>query len=395
MKCIGVILIITAFIFMHANCDNKTIFLAQLTSEGARSYIGSNPIDKEWEFGPGEITSMGLRQQYLVGYDLKVNYAVALDLERKTGTRQEPLPIYSPWQVNIRSTNHNYTLMGAQAGLEALYPPDARDDLTSDQAKIAEPPGDNTSIVDDIKNLENKIMPNNFQTLPIHAMDFDKDTVLMKDWCQDIETMNKEEVSQQAFTDEISNKYSEALNKFKDLMVQDNLTIHEIYDYMDGLYTAQFNLDNIGEFGAIYDDLMKFRFDYYTQYWNNDQSRKVFANGFVQDLKRYLADAKEQYENEVLDNYKEIKMSLYYGTLESAYVISRQFGYNHTEGPLFSSQLLLELFIDDENTYQVKVMFNKQDITLGGDCGDKTVCELSSFNSLLQSMTASESQMAD
>ena len=395
MKCIGVILIITAFIFMHANCDNKTIFLAQLTSEGARSYIGSNPTDKVWEFGPGEITSMGLRQQYLVGYDLKVNYAVALDLERKTGTRQEPLPIYSPWQVNIRSTNHNYTLMGAQAGLEALYPPDARDDLTSDQAKIAEPPGDNSLIVDDIKNLENKIMPNNFQTLPIHAMDFDKDTVLMKDWCQDIETKNKEEVNEQAFIDKISNKYSEALNKFKDLMVQDNLTIHEIYDYMDGLYTAQFNLDNIGEFGAIYDDLMKFRFDYYTQYWNNDQSRKVFANGFVQDLKRYLADAKEQYENEVLDNYKEMKMSLYYGTLESAYVISRQFGYNHTEGPLFSSQLLLELFIDDENTYQVKVMFNKQDITLGGDCGDKTVCELSSFNSLLQSMTASESQMAD
>jgi hypothetical protein len=67
----------------------------QVSSEGFRTGYGDNPLNTTWAPGPNEILPMGLRQHYLVGYDLKESVCAGMDLEA----------VYSPHQIYIRSTN--------------------------------------------------------------------------------------------------------------------------------------------------------------------------------------------------------------------------------------------------------------------------------------------------
>lgn len=256
--------------------ETQNVFLAQLTAEGARSNTGPNPFDTEFEYGPHEITSMGLRQHYLVGYDLAYNYREKLKLNR----------VYSPWQVAIRSTNHNYTLMGAQSELEALFPPEAREDLSKDQAELAVPPGNIDSIKDEIDDLEYKIMPKNFQTLPIHAQDFNKDTVLMQEWCSKVSDITDKSVQDKEWEEAITKNYTEAIQAFSAFMEKDNMTVHEIYPYLDAVYSSEFNQHDISPLDTHYTQLMQLRLDYMNKLWSNEEARKIFINGFTIDLAR-------------------------------------------------------------------------------------------------------------
>lgn len=256
--------------------DTESVFVAQLTAEGARSGKGSNPFE-DWLYGENEITSMGLRQQYLVGYDFAELYAKKLNLNDR---------VYSPWQVNIKSTNHNVTLMGAQAQLEGIYPPGMRTGLTSKQAEIAVPPGNNDLIAADIKKLGNDIMPDNFQTLPIHANDFDKDTILMSDWCSKISQTTAQSVNDTEWEKTMSTKYADALKSVRDYVNKPDLTIHDVYGYIDSIYAKKFNRDSIGSLENQYAKLMEFRFEYFDKMWSSEEARKLFTNGFAGELHR-------------------------------------------------------------------------------------------------------------
>ena len=259
------------------SAKSESVFIAQLTSEGARSQHGENIFNGSFPYGPNELTSMGLRQHYLVGYDLATNYGASIGLEK----------VYSPWQVNIRSTNHNMTLMGAQAELEAIFPPKVRNSLRESQAKVAVPPGNNSIIDEDIKKLGNEIMPFNYQTLPIHALDFDKDTVLMGDWCNKIyEINNKNIINNSEWEAKMEEKYKESLDVFRTFMKKENLTIHEIYPYIDTINVTVFNFDTIDIVGPKKNELFAFGFEYLEKYWSNEESRKIYSNGFFKDLER-------------------------------------------------------------------------------------------------------------
>jgi hypothetical protein len=271
---ISLLLILAVY---SVKAEQGHIFIAQLTSEGGRSGIGPNPFD-DWEFGENEVTSMGLRQHYLVGYDLSEIYAESLALDR----------IYSPWQVNIRSTNHNATLMCAQSQLEAIYPPKLRGGLTDNQTALAVPPGDNTSIKKEIDSLGNNIMPDNFQTLPIHAMDFDKDTVLMSDWCSKISEINQRSVNDTEWEATLVETYKADFDVLKTLVGKDTLSVHQIFEYMDSIHARSFNRESIGVLSGHYENLMEFRFKYIEKLWSSEDALRLYSNGFTIDLERYF-----------------------------------------------------------------------------------------------------------
>lgn len=88
-----------------------------------------------------------------------------------------------------------------------------------------------------------------------------------------------------------------------------------------------------------------------------------------------------------------MKLALYYGTLETSYVISRQLGYEHTELPQFSSQLLFHLTKDSEKGFLVSAEYNKHQIELGGECNGEKSCPLESFESFIQTIIADENQL--
>ena len=274
MKIILIALLL--FISSFVKADEESVFMAELVAEGARSPLKLDVFKGNFPYGLNEITPMGLRQHYLIGYDLRTNYADALGLDK----------VYSPWQVNIRSTNHNATLMGAQAGLEALFPPDTRGPLTENQAKLAIPPGDTSMIKEDIKKLGNNIMPLNFQTLPIHAFDFDKDDVLMGDWCSEIYEINNRTVNDAEWETQIEEKYKEALTALRTFLENEKLTIHELYQYIDAFSATLFQLQEVKDLKKYTKEILAFGFEYLEKYWSDSQSSRIFSNGFLTDLDR-------------------------------------------------------------------------------------------------------------
>ena len=94
---------------------------------------------------------MGMRQEYLVGFDIRKNrYGALID------------EVYSPFQVNVFSTQANASIMSAQSQLEAIYPPNKRPDLWENQTANAVPPIDVSSVKNLIASLHLNVLPQNF-----------------------------------------------------------------------------------------------------------------------------------------------------------------------------------------------------------------------------------------
>lgn len=210
----------------------------EITSEGYRTGKVDLPIDGVdplWS-GPNEVTPMGLREQYLIGYDLKNGYAKNIGLD----------DIYSPHQIYVRSTNQNMTLMSAQAQLEAILPPGRRPLLSNEQANRAVPP---TDITDDFQRdvidaLGDNIMPNQYQVAPIHAYAADKDTVLSGDFCPTIAQEQSTSTSSEDWVQSMKQKYPTLVNLWKatgnDGSIED-VNLDQVALYIDTLLQYQKN----------------------------------------------------------------------------------------------------------------------------------------------------------
>ena len=87
-------------------------------------------------------------------------------------------------------------------------------------------------------------------------------------------------------------------------------------------------------------------------------------------------------------------LSLYFGTLETIYVISRQLGYEHKHSPSFSSQLLFEVTKDSEKGFMVSATYNKREIAFKGACNGETLCNMTNFFSFIKEISADESELS-
>jgi hypothetical protein len=107
-----------------------------------------------------------------------------------------------------------------------------------------------------------------------------------------------------------------------------------------------------------------------------------------------MIDAVSQFENTDVEKYNQMMLSMYFGTLESVYVISRQLGYNHTHLPSFASSLMFEVAKDSENGVLVTASYNKVNIPFGGDCVDAEQCKYNDFISFIETLKAEETELS-
>ena len=138
----------------------------EIFRHGARTpYSGMTPDFKDcfgyqWN-GLKELTGVGLRQHFLVGYRNRLKY-----IEEKELIKRD----YDPREVYIISTDSNRTIMSANAQVQGLYPPGTGPLLYENQTESAIPPIIMDEEMEEEKNkLENDTLPNRMNIIPVHS----------------------------------------------------------------------------------------------------------------------------------------------------------------------------------------------------------------------------------
>ena len=107
----------------------ELVSVVQVGVSGARSPIQRMPPDQVYESGLNELTPIGVRQQYLLGYYQKTTWGrVFLD------------PYYNENQIYVRSINTNSSIMSCYAQSMGLYRGNGNETLSQAQIKLDHPP---------------------------------------------------------------------------------------------------------------------------------------------------------------------------------------------------------------------------------------------------------------
>lgn len=145
------VIIYLTFLFSHQTfaAKEQLIFALDLIRHGARTATSDLPnAPQPWTEGKGQLTALGMRQEYQLG--LKLN-------QRYTVDNQLLSPNYQANTIYIRSTDYDRTIMSAQAVLMGLYPL-----------------GTGPSLPDSTPAL-----PYSFQPVPVHTVPAAQDSALL------------------------------------------------------------------------------------------------------------------------------------------------------------------------------------------------------------------------
>ena len=162
MRCFLVLLL-----FKLDNLHCRVVFVFEHFRHGARSpgfTVTKTKINHTDEFGifwegNGELTPIGLRSQYLIGVRNRMKYSKLLS------------STYDPREISVFSTQMGRTIMSAQAQLMGMYPPSTGAKINNEFINIAVPPSPhNDELSDEIKRLQNNILPGQSQIVPVYAI---------------------------------------------------------------------------------------------------------------------------------------------------------------------------------------------------------------------------------
>ena len=308
-----------SIIFFLLNCsiiESKLRWAFEIFRHGARTpYSGMTKDFKDcfgvqWE-GLKELTGVGLRQHFLVGYRNYLRYI------KEEGLISEK---YDPREVYLISTDSNRTIMSANAQVQGLYLPGTGATLTEKQSEVAVPPVENPSVYNDSKvELDNDdfaALPHKMTIMPIHNF-FTKDHFIQlqdKKVCpgsKKIYDKNQKREEVVEFLKKMNDKYGAKLNKtlseeekVKDALL-DYTRAYYIFDTIIAQYTEGKD-EYEGIVGILGDEILNDSFKFFDldligNGIDNDKELCIYSMSPIFDRLLKWMDAKIIKDKEDLD----------------------------------------------------------------------------------------------
>lgn len=383
--------IIQAILLKLFNCD-KLRFVFGLFRHGARAPWNSldiNNIDlfgSQWD-GDSQLTAVGLRQHYLLGYKNRLKYFKNLNITS-----------FNPNEISIFSTETDRTIMSAYSELFGMYQPGSGPKLTAEQLNNDLPPIKNFDFSKKKAELGDNAVGSSINPIPVHLFDKYAQYFHLYDskLCppvKDIQDANKKTEKFLNFSNTIIQNYGQRMikliNKTDVSELKNYYHMYYIFDtfmsnYIDGRNMSKLNEVNldIPEFYNLTVDFLTWD-QYYINYGDKDNFvarmsfSPIFRNLFgIIDSRIALDNDQKNPDNYNPRNPKILLHSGHDTSLAAMYSFLKYFfgdriQYEYT---YFASSFYFELFknetsnnmrddpVNIDDTYYLNILYNEVNI---------------------------------
>jgi hypothetical protein len=354
----------------------------EIFRHGARTpYDGFNEnfedcFGHKW-IGKKELTGVGLRQHFLVGYRNRLKYIE----EKKLLSEQ-----YNPKEVYLASTDSNRTIMSANAQVQGLYPPGNAPPLFENQTNNAVPPVKEEDYKTEKEQLDNDgyaTLPNHITIMPVHIL-FNSDHYIQlqdKKVCphtKELYKINQEREEVKQFLSRMKEKYGnkiievaprEDASSFDDYAKTYYILDTVISEYTEGVDRYK---DVCQKLGVSEDELLNdayefFRLDLVGNGTNND--KEICLNSMSPIFDRLLQYMNDKIEKDKVDESyvgydlpKFVMYSAHDSTCGAFMGFMKAVFNTDIEYPYFATNINLELYKDGDGNskenYRVDYIIN-------------------------------------
>lgn len=202
--------LLLSLIFSEINAD-KLRFALEIFRHGARSpYLGfkkdmkTDLFSQVWS-GFQELTDVGKRQHYLLGFRNRQRYIVDNKLLSE---------VYNPMEILITSTDVNRTIDSASAQLQGLYTPGTSQKLNFRQIKLAAPPIEESLYIAEKNLLNDSVIRGDVLLPPVHV--FQRSERYFSMYRSSVCKGAKDNLEKQHNDEKVRGLLGEIYNKYKD-----------------------------------------------------------------------------------------------------------------------------------------------------------------------------------
>jgi lysosomal acid phosphatase len=321
----------------------RLVFAVTLIRHGDRAPVHEMPASPcNWIPGLGELTPLGINQEYLLGQSLRTRYVDQFGLLP---------PKYQYNSIYACSTDYNRTIMSAQALLCGLYPP-----------------GTGPLLDDGLPAL-----PSACQPIPVRTTPEDRDRILR--WQEDNKERLREILRTTVFTTVEWQKMSaSAAHKFSRWSQIFGVRIENLLDLIPPGDNVNVRLLKgislpVGLTEAEAREIVKLSQWAMAQECRPQKIGRLIAGNFLQKV---ITDMQK-----AIEGTQEYKFILYSGHDSNILPVMAALGTPLEATPPYASNVCFELY-QDKDEYSVKVRYNGEDLALPG-AGGRTDCTFKQF----------------
>ena len=314
----------------------ELIFVYQHVRHGARGPSSSyhslfkDGVDEfrvSWEGeGDGELTLLGMRQQYDIGVRNRHKYGY----EDEHGLKLIDFSKYDSEEVLFHVTDYNRTHQSLNSELLGMYQPGILKKLTDIQKNNSMPPNSKewekkskennelyTNILNEIESLDHSVVINNIPIFNVHPFAANR-TFNLENTCKTLENMRQNNIADKTqFLYGYFLNHSQALKDyfrfedlsyFTDIRKMNSIADHYISDYYNFKNLTEFHEETGIDLDEFNNESAKFYYNWmYNFYCTDGKTCSMDSSRLMEDLLGYMSRRIQIYEKNNNTNVKSYK----------------------------------------------------------------------------------------